>query len=321
MNAARHPPSQIATPALFDESVLADLDVLDHIQIFGSTVKVAEQLGLSQSSCSRRYRLLSDQLDLGFDRGDDGYMPRRNFDVLSALREAAQKLRVRRAVLRCSKGWQCPGLDLPLGCKQLQISSMSTGQALSLLDDRLVDVWFGGLLECQPLIPAALEVLQANRLALGQTLLAIPLLSWEYVLVSHRNHPLQRCSNITPDDLALYPSPALPMGVSPLFTKALQQHGLSSCPYGGADYDAHRWEDVATDGHSLTVVPPHRLAELESKLGVVPLPYQLDVKEVMAFIGHRDVIADPSFLRSFQLLKGVLRTSPIGRCSAVQWLH
>lgn len=306
---------------MFDERVLADLDVLDHIQIFGSTVKVAELLGLSQSSCSRRYRLLSDQLDLGFDRGDDGYVPRRNIDVLSALREAAQKLRVRRAVLRCSTGWQSHGLGLPLGFRQLQISSMSTGQALSLLDGRLVDVWFGGLLECQSLIPAALEVLQANRLALGQTLLAIPLLRWEYVVVSHRSHPLQKRSKITPDDLALYPSPALPMGVAPLFTRALQQHGLASCAYGGADYDAHRWVGVASDGHSLAVVPPHRLPELESHLGLVPLPYQLGVKEVMAVIGHRDVIADPAFVRSFQLIKDVLRNAPIGRCSTVEWLH
>ena len=306
---------------MFDERVLADLDVLDHLQLYGSTVKVADLLGLSQSSCSRRYRSLSDQLDLGFDRGDDGYVPRRNIDILSAMREAAQKLRVRRAVPRCSTGWQSPGWGLPMGFRELLISSMSTGQALSLLDGRLVDLWFGGLLECQPLIPAALEVLQANRLALGQTLLAVPLLRWEYVVVSHRSHPLQKRSKITPDDLALYPSPALPMGVAPLFTRALQQHGLASCSYGGADYDARRWEGVAVDGHSLAVVPPHRLPELEAQLGVVPLPYQLGIKEVMAVIGHRDVIADPCFVRAFQLLKDALRSSPMGRCSHVRWLH
>lgn len=205
--------------------------------------------------------------------------------------------------------------------RELLISSMSTGQALSVLDDRLVDLWFGGLLECQPLIPAALEVLQATRLALGQTLLAVPLLRWEYVVVSHRSHPLQKRSTITPDDLSLYPSPALPMGVAPLFTRALQQHGLASCSYGSADYDPLRWESIAADGHTLAVVPPHRLPELESKLGVVPLPYQLGIKEVMAVIGHRDVIADPCFIRSFQLLKDALRSSPMGQGTHVRWLH
>lgn len=306
---------------MFDERALADLDVLDHLQLYGSTVKVADLLGLSQSSCSRRYRLLSEQLDLGFDRGDDGYMPRRNIDVLSAMREAAQKLRVRRSVPRCSTGWQHPGWVLPMGFRELPISSMSTAQALSLLDGRLVDLWFGGLLECQPLISTALDVLSGNRLVLSQTLLAIPLLRWEYVLVAHRQHPLQKRSTISPDDLALYPSPALALGVAPLFTRALQQHGLASCGYGGANYDARRWEGGAVDGHSLAVVPPHRLAELESQLGLVPLPYQLGIKEVMAMIGHRDVIADPCFVRAFQLLKDALRHSPMGRCSHVRWLQ
>jgi DNA-binding transcriptional LysR family regulator len=306
---------------MFDDRVLADLDVLDHLQLYGSTVKVADLLGLSQSSCSRRYRSLSDQLDLGFDRGDDGYVPSRNLDVLSAMREAAQKLRVRKALLRCSAGWQSPGWSLSSGFRELQISSMSTGEVLSLLDGRLVDIWFGGLFECQPLIPTAIEVLQANRLVLGQTLLAIPLLRWEYVVVSHRNHPLQRRSQISPDDLAQYPSPALPLGVAPLFTRALQQHGLANCPYGHSEYSRSRWVGVAADAHSLAVVPPHDLPTLETQLGLLPLPYQLGIKEVMSLLGHRDVIADPCFSKSFQLLRDALRNSPMGRCSNVCWLH
>lgn len=306
---------------MFDERVLADLDVLDHLQLFGSTVKVADMLGLSQSSCSRRYRSLSQQLDLDFDRGDSGYAARQNMDVLSAMRQAAQKLRVRRSLLRCSSGWQAPSLALPQDFRPLQIQTMSTSQVLSLLDGRLVDVWFGGLLECQPLIPAALSVLQANRLALGQSLLAVPLLRWSYVLVSHRSHPLQKRSAITPDDLASYPSPALPMGVAPLFTRALQQHGLASCAYGGSDYDPVRWEGPVADGHSLAVVPPHRLPELESRLGLVPLAYDLGIQEVMAVVGHRDVIADPCFVSAFQALREALRQSPLGRCPQVSWLH
>lgn len=314
----------LATPiglGMFDERVLADLDVLDHLQLYGSTVKVADLLGLSQSSCSRRYRSLSELLDLDFDRGDNGYVARHNVDVLTAMRQAAQKLRVRRSLLRCSSGWQAPALGLPQSFRGLCIPSMSTSHMLSLLDGRLVDVWFGGLLECQPLIPAALPVLQANRLALGQNLLAVPLLRWNYVLVSHRSHPLQKRSGISPDDLAAYPSPALAMGVAPLFTRALQEHGLATCAYGGADYDPVRWEGGAADGHSLAVVPPHRLPELEAQLGVVPLPFPLGIQEVMAVVGHRDVIADPCFVSAFQALRDALRQSPLGRCSKVSWLH
>jgi len=305
---------------MFDERVLSSLDVLDHLQLYGTTVKVAELLGLSQSSCSRRYRSLSEMLELGLDRTEDGYVPHQNVDVLNSLRQAAQKLRVRRALLRCSPAWQAQSMALPAGFRRLDLPSMATSQALSLLEERLVDVWFGGLLECQPLIPSALKVLQANRLSLGQNLLALPVLRWDYVLVSHRSHPLQRCSAIGPDDLAQYPSPALPIVVAPLLSQALQKHGLASCPYSSPDYDPRRWEGVGTDCHSLVVVPPHRLPELESELGLVPVHYELGIQEVMAVVGHRDVIADPAFAKSFQALRECLRQSPMGRCSKLQWL-
>lgn len=305
---------------MFDERVLANLDVLDHLQLYGSTVRVAELMGLSQSSCSRRYRALSDLFDLNVDRSDGNYEPRQNIDVLADMRQVAQKLRVRRSVLRCSLAWQAKGLALPPGFRVLDLPSMATCQAMSVLEGRLVDVWLGGLHECQPLISASLEVLQGNRLALGQSLLALPLLRWEYVLVSHRTHPLQRRTLITPNDLAKYPSPALPMDVAPLFTQALQRHGLATCPYGGSDYNSNRWECIASDCHSLTVVPPYRLPELESQLGLVPVRYALGIHEVMAVVGHRDAIADPCFVQPFRALRDALRESPIGRCSQVRWL-
>lgn len=306
---------------MFDDRVLANLDVLDHLQLYGSTTKAAECMGLSQSSCSRRYRALSALFDLSVDRSDGNYEPRRNIDVLADMRQVAQKLRVRRSVLRCSLGWQAKGLALPPGFRLLDLSSMATGQALSQLEGRLVDVWLGGLLECQPLISAPLGVVQANRLSLGHSLLALPLLRWEYVLVSHRSHPLQRRRSIGPEDLAQYPSPALPMGVAPLFTRALQEHGLASCPYGGRDYNPCRWEGLACDGHSLAVVPPHRLPALETELGLVPVRYSLGIQEVMAVVGHRDAIGDPCFVKPFQALRDALHRSPIGRCSETHWLN
>ena len=305
---------------MFDERVLANLDVLDHLQLYGSTVKVAEVMGLSQSSCSRRYRALSDLFDLSVDR-EGGYEPRHNVDVLAAMRQVAQKLRVRRSVLRCSLAWQVKGLDLPSEFRLLDLASMATSQALSVLEGRLVDVWVGGLHECQPLISASLEVLQSKSLDLGQSLLALPLLRWEYVLVSHRTHPLQRRTSITPDDIAKYPSPALPLGVAPLFTRALQEHGLASCAYGCNNYSPARWEGVASDCHSLTVVPPYRLPELEKQLGLVPVRYALGIHEVMAVVGHRDAIADPCFVKAFHVLRDALRHSPIGRCSHTSWLR
>jgi hypothetical protein len=77
------------------ESVVGDLDVLDTLELFQSTIYGSEALGISQSSCSRRYRSFSQQFDFGFDRVDGVYRATRNFDILAALRQATQKRRVR----------------------------------------------------------------------------------------------------------------------------------------------------------------------------------------------------------------------------------
>jgi hypothetical protein len=306
---------------MFDESVLADLDVLDHLQLFGSTLRVSQLMGLSQSSCSRRFRALNKLFDLSIDRSEGGFEPRQNIDVLAEMREVAQKLRVRRSALRCSLGWQVQDLALPSEFRVLDLESMATAQALSLLEGRLVDVWVGGLHECQPLIPASLEVLQSNRLALGQSLLALPIMRWEYVLVSHRTHPLQRLTSITADDLAKYQSIVLPMGVSPIFIRSLQERGLESHPDGGSNYGPGDWEGITSDCRTLMLVSPYRLPELEKQLGLVPVRYPLGIHEVMALVGHRDVIADACFVKAFHALRDAVRQSPIGRCSHTSWLR
>ena len=306
---------------MFDESVLADLDVLDHLQLFGSTLRVSQLMGLSQSSCSRRFRALNELFELSIDRSEGGFEPRQNIDVLADMREVAQKLRVRRSVLRCSLGWQVQDLVLPSEFRVLELESMATSQALSLLERRLVDVWVGGLHECQPLISTSLEVLQSNRLALGQSLLALPILRWEYVLVSHRTHPLQGLTSITADELAKYQSLILPMGVAPIFAGSLQERGLESHPIGGSNYTPGDWEGINFDSHTLMVVPPYRLPEFEKQHGLVPLRYPLGIHEVMAVVGHRDVIADACFVKAFHALREALRQSPIGRCTHTSWLR
>jgi hypothetical protein len=306
---------------MFDERVLANLDVLDHLQLFGSTQKVSELMGLSQSSCSRRLRLLNELFDLSIDRSEGGFVPRHNIDVLAGMREVAQKLRVRRSILRCSLGWQVHDLALPSEFRVLDLESMATAQALSLLEGRLVDVWVGGLHECQPLISASLEVLQSNRLALGQSLLALPILRWEYVLVSHRTHPLQRLTSITADDLAKYQSIVLPMGVSSIFIRSLQERGLESHPDAGSNYGPGDWEGITSDCRTLMLVSPYRLPELEKQLGLVPVRYSLGIHEVMAVVGHRDVIADACFVKAFHALRDAVRQSPIVSCSHTSWLR
>ena len=59
---------------MIEEALFDDLDVLDYLELLNSTVRASEALGMSQSSCSRRYRALSSNLDVEFDRVDGAYM-------------------------------------------------------------------------------------------------------------------------------------------------------------------------------------------------------------------------------------------------------
>jgi len=305
---------------MIDEATFDDLDILDHLEMLNSTVKAANFLGLSQSNCSRRYRALSGKIDLDFDRVDGAYQALQNQDLLASLREAAQKLRVRRNQLRSCAAWAYAPLDLPIGWRALPVSSMSTSHMLSLLDGRLLDLWIGGLLECQPLLQVPLKLLTGRRHMLGQSLRCLPLFRWSLALVAHREHPLASQSRLTADDLAGYPSPALPLGAAPVLTSALQALGLATVPYGSSEHVLERWDGAARDGRSLSYAPPHRLAELERRWDLVRLPYDLGITEVAAVIGHRDVLSDPSFAAAFRLLADGLRSSPLGRCSEIQWL-
>ena len=61
----------------------------------------------------------------------------------------------------------------------------------------------------------------------------------------------------------------------------------------GTDYDPERWEGVARD---------------------------LGITDAAAVIGHRDVLGDPAFAPALKDLLAVLRATPLGRCSQIQWL-
>jgi DNA-binding transcriptional LysR family regulator len=303
------------------EALFDDLDIVDYLELFGSTTKVADLLGLSQSSCSRRYRAFGEVLGIDFDRVDGSYIAQSNHDVLLTLRTAAQKIRTRRRQFRIVLNWLFSLPSLPSGWRLLPLSSMNAGHALSLLDGRLLDLWVGGLFEYQSLIEEPLHRLGPGRIAIGQTLQCVPLFRSPLHVVAHRDHPLFARSSLSADDLACYPSPSLPLGAAPMLTNALQAHGLASTPYGGSNYDVNRWEGASRDGNTLSYAPAHRLAELEQRWQLLPLPYELDLTEVIAVIGHREVVGDPCFAFAFQQLSELLRASPLGHCRETEWVH
>jgi len=305
---------------MFGEQSFADLDVLDCLEMFGSIDRTAFLLGLSPSTCSRRYRSISDFLDLGFERNAGRYSSKRNHEVLATLRHAAQKLRMCRQWLRFAPSWQFANQQCPSAWQYFPVPSMSFSEVLNLLDNRLLDVWFGGLYECHQLISEPFDQLSSQRLALGQHVMALPLLRMRLMVLAHRSHPLVGRASLTPDDLTLFPSPALPMGAAPLLNGHLHEQGLATSAYGSTDYDPKRWEAVACDGHTLVYAPEHRLQTLEAQFQLVPLPYNLGLVDVGALVGHRDVFVDPSFKMALGQLLKVLKEAAWAACPGLEWL-
>ena len=305
------------------ESVVGDLDVLDTLELFQSTIYAAEALGISQSSCSRRYRSFSEQFDFGFDRVDGVYRPTRNFDILAALRQAAQKRRVRQGSFRYGIGWQMEGLindqGQELAGHRLSVCTMDSWRVLSMLENRLIDYWIGGLLDYGSLLEQPLQRLRFERVQVTGAVMAVPLCRFDFQLVSHQSHPLKAQKTINADQLALYPSPALDVGMAPSLMGQLQERSLATAPSGLRDHDWTRWQAAAADGIALSYSPPHDLARLKAD-GIETLPYDLGITDVGAVLGHRDAIEDGCFHTHLKAMVELFRSSAAAAHPGLRWL-
>lgn len=308
---------------MVQEDFNTGLEILDYLELFNSTVEAARFLGISQSGCSRRYRGMSESLCLGFDRIVDRYQATANLDVLASLRQAAQKLRVRHRMPRLSLGWQLgtlPMQELEAGCSLLPIRPMDAWQLLSLLEQRLIDVAITGLLEFMPLLEPPPARLRARPLPLSNDLWCVPLVMFPFMVFCHSQHPLQERIDLSSEQLSVFPSPAVSIGMAPNLMRSLQSHGLARQPSGLANYEEMAWEGRACDGTSLSYGGSFLLPNLERRLRLEALNYNLDLHDCLGLVGHRDVITDPAFLRTLRLCRKSLQTALAPSRSALDWL-
>jgi hypothetical protein len=308
---------------MVQEGLVFDLQIIDYLELFNSTIESSRFLGISQSSCSRRYRSFSESCGIGFDRIAERYQATSNLDVLACLRQATQKLRVRQGLPRLCVGWHLGEVDLP-GLSDFTVvmpmRPMSTWRLLSLLEERLLDVALMGLMECEAMLGHPLSRLRARRMPISQAVLCVPVALFGLRLIAHRTHPLQDRKDLTPEDLAQFASPALPLGMAPALMGALQEKGLASQPCGLHDYNEERWEGFAAHGAGLSYAAPHCLRSLRERYEVEPLAYDLGITECIAVVGHRDVLNDTAFPAICYKIVTILRQQVGLTLSAVQWL-
>lgn len=300
-----------------------DLTALDYVEMLGSTVLASKALGVSQSSCSRRYRNLSDNLGLDFLRGDHGYSASSNLDLLDHYRQAAQKLRVRKSSPRIALGWQLGDNELcfsKLNSKLLPVRPMAFAESLELLERRLVDLSILGLLELESLLGRSVSSLRSQRISLGANLCCIPMFVFDYNLVSRFDHPLQSEEVLTPSKISEFPSPAVPLAFAPVLMNALNSHGLGTCCQVGSNYSEAAWEGFAGDGLGLSYAAPHSLSRLFDRYNLKPLDYRLDISECIGVVGHRDVLWDGNFSRLYSFISSSVFQSVKHVFSRIRWL-
>jgi hypothetical protein len=308
---------------MFQQEAVSDLEVIDFLELFNSTVESSKRLGISQSSCSRRYRSFSELFGIGFDRIADRYRATSNLDILSSLRQAAQKLRIRQSRPRITIGWQLGDMILPgfdkLG-QLLPIQPMNSWLVLSLLEQRLVDVSVMGLLEFQSLLKQPLTQVRSRLLPLSTNMMCVPICSFDFKLLAHRDHPLQGHHDLEPHKLRQYPSPALPLGMAPALMEALQNHGLASQQCGLLDYDEASWEGFSCNGLGLSYATSFQVTQLVNRYQLHPLNYTLDIRDCIGLVGHRDVLKDPSFSEMYLQAVSCLRAGISVSSSQIKWL-
>lgn len=302
----------------------SDLDIVDFLQIFGSTTICSNHLGVSQSSCSRRYRQFSTEFNLGIMRVNGNYRASNNGDILDSLRQTSQKLRLQRGQFRYVLAWPCGDLGNDFqhhfpSASPIPIAPMGCHELLSLLDQRLVDLVVCGLMELQSLLPQPLHQLDGERLILSSDVHALPLCRWELRLMAHQQHPLVKRGRLQPRDLLAYPSPSLALGTAPKLMQQLSLLGLGTSSSRLAHHSLEHWEAAAADGHSLSYAAPHQLERLALEFGIIPLPYPLGIHETLALVAQAEMLqaANPIL----QILRDALRRHPQAQCDGIDWLE
>jgi hypothetical protein len=187
-------------PAYQVPSLLADLNLLDLIELSGSTVKAAPLLNLSQPSVSRRRRRLQKELGLmptpELSQGDGA--------CLRLLRRAAKRHRLDSGVWRLGgDGW---ALDPQLMEENVLLGALRfapLAQWQTLVQSHVLD---GALVSGHELRVAGLNCqMQEQRPVLWRSCIAWPLLQLPLLLVRRGDAPPQPAA-IKPWSTVLMPS-------------------------------------------------------------------------------------------------------------------
>lgn len=211
---------------------LASLDLCIWLR---SGQAAGRHLALNQSSVSRKCGQALELFDLELIKQDQEWSLQGDPTLLQLERRVHQLARWQNlAPLRLEATyWSGPLLATPEpeGWMLGMCDIVGVGLPLALMRQRVIDGWIAS----GPDWPDPDD----------PELVALPLCRYPVHLVVGPNHPLLNQGPITWDDVAAFPSLALPPGTYPLVEACLKQLGLWNAPVRMGRYRRERWEGQA----------------------------------------------------------------------------
>ena len=266
------------------------LTCLDAIQWLRTTEEAANIFKFSMSTINRQTKKCLDLFRLELKRINGEWDTIGDTKLLFMERRIHQKARwMGSRLLRLDATyWSGPLLCTPTPERWLMGPCNIVGirRNFQLLRERIVDACITGL----PDIPSPDDT----------ELTAFPLSSMPVFFVANPSHPLTKKSKLSFNDIAIYPTLALPRGEYPIVEKSLKKIGLWNDPIPMARYKRGLWEGKSEA--DLTIGYGTVLSMKISGENLVRLPLNLPFTSGEAIVVHREFSAHLEIIRLRELI-------------------
>ena len=267
------------------------LTCLDAIQWLRTTEEAAKRFRCSMSTISRQTNRCLDIFRLELKRINGEWDTIGDTKLLLMQRRIHQKARwMGSRILRLEATyWSGPLLCTPTPERWLlgPCNIVGIRRNFKLLRERIIDTYITGL----PDLPSPDDA----------ELTAFILSSMPVFFVANPDHPLTKKSKLTFNDIAMYPTLALPRGEYPMVEKSLRELGLWNDPIRMARYRRELWEGkTETD---LTIGYATALSMKISGENLARLPLNLPFNSGEAIVVRREFSAHQEIIKLRELLQ------------------
>lgn len=267
------------------------LTCLDAIQWLRTIEAAANRFKCSLSMVSRQAKKCLDLFKLELKRVNGEWDTIGDTKLLCMERRIHQKARWMgsRPLRLEATYWSGPLLCTPTPERWLlgPCNIVGIHRNFQLLRERIVDACITGL----PDIPSPYDT----------ELTALPLSSTPVFFVANPDHPLTKKTKLSFDDIAMYPTLALPRGEYPIVEKSLREIGLWNDPIRMSRYKKELWEGKAeTD---LTIGYATVLSMKISGENLVRLPLNLPFNSGEAIVVRREFLRHQEIIKLSKLIQ------------------